>query len=54
MILDLIRRWELDPARCILVGDQPSDIAAAQAAGIAGHLFDGGNLLNTVTALLQG
>ncbi len=54
MILDLIQRWELDPARCILVGDQPSDIAAAQAAGIAGHLFDGGNLLNTVAPLLQG
>jgi D-glycero-D-manno-heptose 1,7-bisphosphate phosphatase len=29
MILDLMRRWELDPDLCVLVGDQPSDIEAA-------------------------
>lgn len=52
MITDLIRRWDLDPARCVLVGDQPSDLAAAHAAGIRGVLFDGGNLLATVAPLL--
>ena len=54
MILDLIARWGLDPARCVMVGDQPTDMAAAEAAGIAGQLFDGGNLWRTVQPLLDG
>ncbi|MBS0993777.1 HAD-IIIA family hydrolase [Gluconobacter cerinus] len=36
MILDLSSRWELDPARCVMFGDQTSDIQAAEAAGIEG------------------
>lgn len=51
MLLDLMRRWQLDPARCVLVGDQPSDLAAAAAAGIASRLFDGGDLLALVRRL---
>ncbi|MBF0861005.1 HAD family hydrolase [Gluconobacter kanchanaburiensis] len=34
MILDLIQAWSLDPDRCVLFGDQPSDMQAAAAAGI--------------------
>jgi len=52
MILDLMRAWDLDPDMCRLVGDQPTDIAAASAAGIAGHLFDGGDLDAFVAPLL--
>ena len=52
MILELIRRWSLDPGRCVLVGDQSRDIAAADAAGIAGVLFTGGSLADVVAKLL--
>ncbi len=54
MLLDLIRVWELDPARCVMIGDQPTDMAAARAAGVPGHLFPGGNLLDFVRPLLAG
>ncbi|MDE2005211.1 MAG: HAD-IIIA family hydrolase [Rhodospirillales bacterium] len=53
MILDLIRAWTLDPAGCVLVGDQPSDLAAARAAGIAAHLFSGGDLAEFVAPLFD-
>jgi D-glycero-D-manno-heptose 1,7-bisphosphate phosphatase len=53
MILDLIAQWELDPTRCVLVGDQPSDMAAAEAAGVAGRLFPGGNLASFARSVLQ-
>ena len=52
MLLDLIRAWELDPARCRMIGDQASDMQAAASAGVAGHLFPGGNLLDFVQPLL--
>ena len=51
MILDLIRTWHLEPARCHLIGDKPSDMEAAAAAGIAGHLFPGGNLADFIATL---
>jgi D-glycero-D-manno-heptose 1,7-bisphosphate phosphatase len=52
MLLDLMRAWELDPARCMMVGDQPTDMQAAAAAGVPAHLFSGGNLLDFVQRLL--
>jgi D,D-heptose 1,7-bisphosphate phosphatase len=53
MLRDLIRAWELDPARSVLIGDQPTDLAAAVGAGIAGHLFQDGNLLSFVRPILD-
>ena len=53
MVLDLVRAWGLDPARCLMVGDQDSDVAAARAAGVPGHLFRGGNLHEFVSPLLE-
>ena len=44
MILDLMDRWTIDPARSLLIGDRETDLAAASAAGIAGHLYETGSV----------
>jgi D,D-heptose 1,7-bisphosphate phosphatase len=52
MLNDLVRAWELDAGRCVMVGDRASDLEAAAAAGMRGVLFDGGNLLDAVDAVV--
>ena len=54
MLLDLLQAWNLDPGRAVMIGDQDSDMQAAAAAGVAGHLFLGGNLLAFLRPLLDG
>jgi len=53
MVLDLMRAWEVDPQVAVMVGDQASDMAAAAGAGIAGHLFPGGNLFGFLRPILD-
>jgi D,D-heptose 1,7-bisphosphate phosphatase len=53
MLLDLIRAWELDPAACVLIGDQPTDLQAAAAAGVGGHLLCDGDLCGLVKLTMQ-
>lgn len=52
MIKALLDRYPVDIDASFMIGDKPSDLAAAQAAGIAGYLFDGSNLDALIASLL--
>ncbi|WP_407169427.1 HAD family hydrolase [Bradyrhizobium sp. ORS 111] len=53
MINDLLERFPVDVKRSFLVGDQPTDLKAASAAGLKGYLFSGPNLELFLKPLLQ-
>ena len=44
MILRALDDWPIDRKASLLIGDKPSDLQAAQRAGIRGVLFEGGDL----------
>jgi len=53
MITDLAQRFPVDMTRSMVIGDKDSDIEAARAAGLPGHLFEGGNLETFVRGRLN-
>ncbi|MNK40886.1 D-glycero-alpha-D-manno-heptose-1,7-bisphosphate 7-phosphatase [compost metagenome] len=53
MLLKAVAEHDLDPARSLMIGDQASDMEAAQRAGVVGYRFEGGNLDHLVAAALS-
>ncbi len=54
MLKALIEKHGIDAGASFLVGDYPSDLEAARAAGVEGFLFKGGDLAEFVERILRG
>jgi len=52
MLLRAMKEHDVDPANALMVGDKPSDMLAAERAGVAGVLFKGGDLRPVIVAAL--
>ena len=50
MILQALADWPIDAQASLLIGDKPSDLEAAERAGIRGVLFEGGDLAEFLKA----
>jgi D-glycero-D-manno-heptose 1,7-bisphosphate phosphatase len=53
MIFDLMTQWPVRREGSFVIGDRPSDIQAADAAGLPGFLFMGGDLDAFVADILM-
>lgn len=53
LIQQALEEWPVDKTSSFLVGDNVSDVAAAEAAGIRGYQFRGGDLFAFVKSLMS-
>lgn len=53
MLLDLMANWPIDRARSVMIGDQPSDVAAGEAAGVRAVQFTGGDLASFIRSHVE-
>ena len=54
LLLRAMAEHPTDRARSLLIGDKPTDLEAARRAGVAGWLFEGGDLDAFVQRVLAG
>ncbi|MFT3811486.1 MAG: HAD-IIIA family hydrolase [Micropepsaceae bacterium] len=52
MLLDLMRDFPVDARASFLIGDRDGDLQAAAAAGVKGHLYQGGSLAGFIRPLI--
>ena len=52
LILRAFEEYDIDKDAAFLIGDKLRDVESAEAAGIKGYLFSGGNLLNFVKEIV--
>ena len=53
MVLQALDDFSVLPVNAFLVGDSPRDVEAAEAAGVRGYLYTGGNLLDFVKSIVH-
>lgn len=53
MLLQAMTEYAIDKEHSFLIGDGKRDVEAAEAAGIKGYLFTGGNLLDFVKGIVK-
>lgn len=51
MLLDLMEHWDVEREGSHMIGDKAIDMEAARRAGVAGHLFAGGDLSRFVAEI---
>ena len=52
MLLQALNEYDIDKEQSFLIGDGKRDVEAAEAAGVKGYLFTGGNLLDFVKKIV--
>jgi D-glycero-D-manno-heptose 1,7-bisphosphate phosphatase len=48
MLMQAMEEWPINKEVALVIGDKPSDVVAAEAAGVKGYLFAGENLLTYI------
>lgn len=52
MLLQALAEYDIDKEQSFLIGDGRRDVEAAEAAGVKGYLFTGGNLFDFVKKIV--